>query len=215
MREFYEKKSVLLERIDENYYAVQAMLHLLDRGEIWKASPTSIKKDGTLDRKISKLRKKLLDHSIAFTQVTKFFQRLDHRQKNDFEQLARVAEECVDDSAIKACQTSYQRQSYLPLSIHKLDPTDEPLMKLIPVDGRDSASHNSVAAASLLQVAYRDIKSQTPKTLPPLPSYVPPDVRARAQHRPQGADQNDNLSSPLSGTPPPATSTALSGDPIP
>ncbi|KAL8850139.1 MAG: hypothetical protein Q9221_004900 [Calogaya cf. arnoldii] len=124
---------------------------------------------------------------------------------------------------------------------HELDPADEPLMKLIPVDGRDSASHDGVAAASrtpngqhyppcserdyhkgftkgngsvsLPQVTHRDIKPQKQQTLPPPPSYVPPDVQARAQPRPQGAEQNDNLSGPLFGTPPPATSTTVSGDP--
>ncbi|KAL8850305.1 MAG: hypothetical protein Q9221_004720 [Calogaya cf. arnoldii] len=95
--EFYETKKALLERIHESYCALEATLHLLScrRDEVWKASPTSIREDGTLDRTISNLRKKLLDHLKAFWQVQCFFQALEYWKKNDYEYLARVAEECV------------------------------------------------------------------------------------------------------------------------
>ncbi|CAL8582001.1 DNA repair protein rad52 [Xanthoria parietina] len=140
---------------------------------------------------------------------------------------------------------------------HELDPTDEPLIKLVPVDTRDStlphattaesrkpngqphppssdrdqhirfAKENGSSSAkqpdqrlrgcvSLQQASHQDFKSQKQNTLPPPPHSGAQDTEARAHIRPQGADRDENpprLGAPSFATPPPATSTTVSGDP--
>lgn len=69
---------------------------------------------------------------------------------------------------------------------------------------------------SLQQPSHQDFKSQKQNTLPPLPRSVAQDIQARTHIRPQGADRNENpplLGAPSCATPPPATSTIVSGDP--
>lgn len=63
---------------------------------------------------------------------------------------------------------------------------------------------------SLQQASHQDFKSQKQNTLPPPPCSVAQDTQARTRIRPQGADRNE---APSFATPPPATSTIVSGDP--
>ncbi len=69
---------------------------------------------------------------------------------------------------------------------------------------------------SLQQASHQDFKSQKQNTLPPPPHSGAQDTEARAHIRPQGADRDENpprLGAPSFATPPPATSTTVSGDP--
>ncbi|KAI4259136.1 MAG: hypothetical protein L6R42_004737 [Xanthoria sp. 1 TBL-2021] len=69
----------------------------------------------------------------------------------------------------------------------------------------------------LQQATHQGFKPQKQDTLSPPPHSVPQDAQTRAHIRPQGADQNENpprLGAPSFGTPPPATSTTVSGDPL-
>ena len=65
------------------------------------------------------------------------------------------------------------------------------------------------------QAPQQDFKPQNQYD-PPAPHHVPQNAQARVQYRPQAAGPNENPprpGAPLTGTPPPATSTTISSDP--